>query len=63
MRKEEIEQALVALRAAQEDTCSLHCPSVKNYGEEWTHVERCQAVSAAITAVEVVLTALTKAKA
>jgi hypothetical protein len=61
MRTEEIEHALAALRLAQQDTCSLHCPSVKKTGEEWIHVERCQAVSAAIAAVESALTTPAKA--
>lgn len=45
---------LAALRLAQEDTCSLHCPSVRKADQEWTHSERCRAISAVIAKVETI---------
>lgn len=41
-----------ALHQAQEDTCSLHCPSVWKTDERPPHSERCQAVSAAIAKLQ-----------
>src|SRR3990167_764924 len=38
-----------ALRTAQEDTCSLHCPSVWKTSEgQPLHSDRCKAISAAL---------------
>lgn len=37
-----------ALRLAAPHVCSLLCPSTKRTGDEWTHVELCKAISAAI---------------
>lgn len=39
---------LTELVSAQEHVCSLLCPSVKKTGDEWTHSERCKAITAAI---------------
>lgn len=47
------QEVLEVLRIAQEDVCSLHCPSVKKTGEEWTHSERCRAISEVIAKTEV----------
>lgn len=49
-------EIVAALRLAHEDTCSLHCLSVwKTANGPPPHSERCQAVSAAIAAVEAAL--------
>jgi hypothetical protein len=37
-----------ALKLAAPHVCSNLCPSVKRTGEEWTHVETCQAITAAL---------------
>lgn len=37
-----------ALQQAQEDTCSMHCPSVKRTGTPWTHSAKCTAISAVL---------------
>jgi hypothetical protein len=42
------EDLIAALQQAHEDVCSFRCPSVKREGEEWTHSERCVAISAAL---------------
>lgn len=43
---------LAILKDAQEDTCSLHCPSVWKTGERRPHSEKCQRVGAAIAELE-----------
>lgn len=37
-----------ALQMAAPHVCSNLCPSVKRTGEEWTHTETCQAITAAL---------------
>lgn len=37
-----------ALEAVQEDVCGLLCPNVKKTHEDWTHVPKCQAITAAL---------------
>lgn len=39
-----------ALKLAAPHVCSNLCPSVKRTGEEWTHTETCQTISAALIA-------------
>ncbi len=43
---------LATLKEAQEDTCSLHCPSVWTTGQRPPHSEKCQRISAAIAEIE-----------
>lgn len=40
-----------ALRSAAPHVCSARCPSVKRTGTEWSHVEQCKAISAALALV------------
>lgn len=42
-------QALEAMEAVADDVCSHLCPSVKKTGAEWTHVEKCVKLRAAVT--------------
>lgn len=37
-----------ALREAQADVCSLHCPSTWRTGEKQPHSDKCQAIAAAL---------------
>ena len=48
---EKVDHAMThnALAAVSEDVCGLLCPSVKKTGEEWSHVPKCQAISAALS--------------
>ena len=50
--QERLLDMLDALRLVKEDTCSLHCPSVKKEGDEWTHSERCKTISQVIAKAE-----------
>ena len=38
------------LKEAHEDVCGARCPSVKKDGEEWTHVDLCTRIDAALDA-------------
>lgn len=44
--------AVEALEAVREDVCGLLCPSTKKTGEEWTHVPKCEAITAALATEE-----------
>lgn len=46
------QEMLAVLRLAQEDVCSLHCPSVFKTGEQVTHSERCSTVGGVVAKAE-----------
>lgn len=45
-------ELLEALKLAAPHVCSVLCPSTKKTGTEWTHVETCKAITAALAKAE-----------